>query len=114
MQVDPIKTTLKPPRTNHLKLEYDGPLSSFKFCFQFNLRRYYIESSGSARLRCRVMEYVCRVLGWARFHLTHVHIPLLLLLLLEAPVSPDRLLVTQTMPFNVVVLSHTMPLNVGI
>jgi len=37
-QVDPIKTTLKPPGTKRLKLKYDKPLSNF--AFNFNLRRY--------------------------------------------------------------------------
>ena len=39
MQVDPIKPTLKPPRTKRLKLQHDEPLSSF--AFNFNLRRYH-------------------------------------------------------------------------
>jgi hypothetical protein len=38
VQVDPIKPTLKPPRSKSLKLEYDGPPSNF--AFKFNLRRY--------------------------------------------------------------------------
>jgi hypothetical protein len=38
VQVDPIKTTLKPPGTKHLKLKYDKLPSSF--AFNFNLRRY--------------------------------------------------------------------------
>ena len=38
MQVDPIKPTLKAPRTKRLKLKYNKLLSSF--AFNFNLRRY--------------------------------------------------------------------------
>ena len=38
MQVDPIKSTLKPPGTKHLKLICYIVLSSF--AFKFNLRRY--------------------------------------------------------------------------
>ena len=38
MQVDPIKPTLKPPGTKHLKLKRDVLLSSFAFIF--DLRRY--------------------------------------------------------------------------
>ena len=38
VQVDPIKSKLKAPRTNLLKLKYDKLLS--KFGFIFNLRRY--------------------------------------------------------------------------
>jgi len=38
VQVDPIKSKLKAPRTNLLKLKYDKLLS--KFGFSFNLRRY--------------------------------------------------------------------------
>jgi hypothetical protein len=38
VHVDPIKPTLKAPRTKRLKLKYDEPLSNF--AFKFNLRRY--------------------------------------------------------------------------
>ena len=38
MQVDPIKTTLKAPGTERLKLKYEELLSNFGF--KFNLRRY--------------------------------------------------------------------------
>jgi len=38
VQLDPIKSTLKPPVTNRLKLEYDELLSSF--AFKLKLRRY--------------------------------------------------------------------------
>ena len=38
MQVDPIKPTLKPLGTKHLKPKYDKPLSSVPF--NFNLRCY--------------------------------------------------------------------------
>ena len=38
VQVDPIRPTLKAPRTKRLKLKYDGPLSNF--AFKFNVRRY--------------------------------------------------------------------------
>jgi len=38
VQVDLIKPTLRAPGTKRLKLQYDGPLSSF--AFKFNLRRY--------------------------------------------------------------------------
>jgi len=41
VQVDPINTTLKAPRTKRLKLEYDKLLSSF--AFNFNVRRYMKE-----------------------------------------------------------------------
>ena len=45
MQVDPIRLTLKVPRTKRLKLTCDQPLAillqfSFNFDFKFNLRRY--------------------------------------------------------------------------
>ena len=40
VQVDPIKTTLKPPETKRLKLKYDKLLSSF--AFNFNLRRHTV------------------------------------------------------------------------
>ena len=38
MQVDPIKPTLKPPGTKHLKLKCEILLSTS--AFKFNLRRY--------------------------------------------------------------------------
>ena len=38
MQVDPIKSMLKPPETKHLKLNCDVLLS--KSAFKFNLRRH--------------------------------------------------------------------------
>ena len=38
MHVDPIKPVLKPPGTQHLRLNYDGLLPSF--AFKLNLRRY--------------------------------------------------------------------------
>jgi hypothetical protein len=38
VQVDPMKPTLKPPRSKRLKLEHEKPLSSV--AFNFNLRRY--------------------------------------------------------------------------
>jgi len=38
VQVDPIKPTLKAPRSECLKLKCDGPL--LKFDFNLNLRRY--------------------------------------------------------------------------
>jgi hypothetical protein len=38
VQVDPIKPTLKPPRTKRLKRKCDEPLSNF--AFNINLRRY--------------------------------------------------------------------------
>jgi len=38
VQVDPFKPKLKPPGTQHLKLNYDGLLSYFGF--KCNLRRY--------------------------------------------------------------------------
>jgi len=38
VQVDPIKPTLKPPRTKRLKLNHDVLLSTF--AFKFILRRY--------------------------------------------------------------------------
>ena len=38
MQFDPIKSTLKPPETKRLKLEYYELLSNF--ALKFNLRRY--------------------------------------------------------------------------
>ena len=38
MQVDPIKPTLKAPKTHRLKLQYDKVLSSF--AFKFNMSRY--------------------------------------------------------------------------
>ena len=38
MQVDPIRPTLKAPRTKRLKLNCGEPLSNY--AFNFNLRRY--------------------------------------------------------------------------
>ena len=38
MQVDPIKPTLKPPKTKLSKLKYDKPLTNF--AFKCNLRRF--------------------------------------------------------------------------
>jgi len=38
VQVEPIKLTLKAPRSKHLKLKHDARLSNF--AFNFNLRRY--------------------------------------------------------------------------
>ena len=38
MQVDPIKRTLKAPKSMLLKLGIDGPVSNF--VFNFNLRHY--------------------------------------------------------------------------
>jgi hypothetical protein len=46
VQVDPVKPTLKPPGTKHLKLKSDKPLS--KFAFNFNLRRYTMGSAVGA------------------------------------------------------------------
>jgi hypothetical protein len=37
VQVDPIKLTLKPPGTKHLKVNYDKLLSNF--AFKFNMGR---------------------------------------------------------------------------
>ena len=42
VQVHPIKPTLKPPGTNHLKLNYDKLLSNF--AFKFNSRHYIVLS----------------------------------------------------------------------
>ena len=41
VQVDPINPTLKAPGSMHLKLRYDGPVSTF--AFKFNLRRYTLD-----------------------------------------------------------------------
>jgi len=38
VQVEPIKLTVKAPRSKRLKLKCDVPLSNF--AFNFNLRRY--------------------------------------------------------------------------
>jgi len=38
VQVDPVKPTLKGPRTKRLKLRFYGPVSNF--AFKFKLRRY--------------------------------------------------------------------------
>jgi len=38
VQIDPMKPTLKPRITKHLKLKCDEPLSNF--ALKFNLRRY--------------------------------------------------------------------------
>jgi len=47
VQIDPPKTTLKPPGTKRLKLKYDKLLSiCFIFYFNFNLRRYTKEFGG--------------------------------------------------------------------
>jgi hypothetical protein len=46
MQVDPIKTTLKPRGTTHLKLGHDEPPSHF--AFKFNLRQYSMDASSAA------------------------------------------------------------------
>ena len=45
MQVDPVKSTLKAPGTERLKLEYKELLSNFGF--NFSLRRY-TEGGGGA------------------------------------------------------------------
>jgi hypothetical protein len=49
--VDPIKPTLKPPGTELLKLSYDMPFS--KFAFNFNLRRYSLDTD----LRRRTLHW---------------------------------------------------------
>jgi hypothetical protein len=41
VQIDPIKSALKPPGTKRLNLEYDEPPSNF--AFKFNLRRYILD-----------------------------------------------------------------------
>jgi hypothetical protein len=46
VQVDHIKPILKPPGTNHLKLNCDTVLSTF--AFKFNLRRYNVERAETA------------------------------------------------------------------
>jgi hypothetical protein len=38
VQIKPMKSKLKAPRTKHLQLKYDNLLSNF--AFEFNLRRY--------------------------------------------------------------------------
>ena len=44
MQIDPIKSMLKPPGTKHLKLKCDMLLSTF--AFKFNLHRYSEAAAG--------------------------------------------------------------------
>ena len=51
MQVDPIKSTLKAPGTERLKLECDVLLSNF--AFDFNVRRYTKVGLGRSLLNCR-------------------------------------------------------------
>jgi len=41
VQVDPIKTNLKPPEIKRLKLEHEKLLSNF--AFNFKLRRYTVD-----------------------------------------------------------------------
>ena len=57
MQVDPIKPTLKAPRTERLKLKYDEPLSSF--AFNFNSCRYseVVFGETSSDEMCQVGRY---------------------------------------------------------
>ena len=53
VQVDPIKSPLKPPGTKRLKLiygPYDGPRSNI--AFSFNLRRYMVDFDGCFALNC--------------------------------------------------------------
>jgi hypothetical protein len=45
VQVHPIKPTLKPPGTKHLKLQCDEPPSNF--AFNLNLRRYTMEEKAA-------------------------------------------------------------------
>jgi len=55
VQLNPIKPMLKPPGTKHLRLEYDGLLSSF--AFKFDLRRYIEARARAWNLkvgRCRL------------------------------------------------------------
>ena len=40
VQVEPIKSNMKAPGAQRLKLKYDNPISSF--AFNFNLRRYSV------------------------------------------------------------------------
>jgi len=49
VHVDPIKTMLKPPGTNRLRLKYNIPLSSF--AFEVSLRRYTKEMA-AIREKC--------------------------------------------------------------
>jgi hypothetical protein len=43
VQVAPMKLNFKPPRSEHLKLKCDAPLSNLAFIF--NLRRYTVEEA---------------------------------------------------------------------
>ena len=52
VQVDPIKPTLNPPRSERLNLKHDGPLSSS--AFKLNLRRYSMEARVLKVGRCRL------------------------------------------------------------
>jgi hypothetical protein len=66
VQADPIKPKLTAPGSERLKLEYDGPLSSF--AFKFNLRRYTkvgdLVAAGQTSLKTAELEHVvgrCRL-----------------------------------------------------
>jgi hypothetical protein len=49
VQVDPIKPTLKAPKTKRLKIKYDQLLSNFGI--KFNLCRYNLERMEECALR---------------------------------------------------------------
>jgi hypothetical protein len=48
LQVDPMKSTLKAPRSKRLKLEHEKLLSNF--AFNFNLRRYAVGRKMAANM----------------------------------------------------------------
>jgi hypothetical protein len=52
VQVDPIKSTLKPPGTKRLNLQYDEPLSNF--AFKFNLCRYTVAENRLSDIKRRM------------------------------------------------------------
>jgi len=62
VQVDPIKSTLKPPGTQHLKAKYDKLLSNF--AFKFNMRPYTKAAAAKAAAAKKA-----RVAGKAPTHL---------------------------------------------
>ena len=62
MQVDPIKPTLKAPRTKRLKLNYNELLSNV--AFNVNLRRYIL----AAEVAVRDMRTVAAAVGHAVGH----------------------------------------------
>ena len=65
VQVEPMKSTLKAPGAQRLKLQYDESLSSF--AFKFNLCRYNKAAREMARVRGRGLHLSTFQLNLSRF-----------------------------------------------